>query len=64
MFKTITEKKKNKKTYATGPKGPQCTAEGGPAQPHWSLRAHVRFLNLTGGARGSVTERRGKEVWG
>ena len=64
MFKTITEKKKEKCPVQLGQRRPQCTAQGGPAQPHGSLRAHVRFLNLTGGARGSVAQRRGREVRG
>ena len=64
MFEIITEKKKEKKPCATGPEGPQCTAQGKPAQPHGRLRAHVRFSNLTGGARGSAAQRRGREVRG
>ena len=64
MFKTFTEKEKEKCALCTGPEKATVHGPGGPAQPHGSLRAHVRFLNLTGGARGSVAQRRGREVRG
>ena len=64
MFKTLTEKKKEKGVLCTGPEGATVHGPDGSAQPHGSQRAHVRFSNLTGGARGSVAQRRGREVRG
>ena len=64
MFKTLTEKKKKKGSCALGQKRPQCTAQTGWPSRTVPARAHVRFLNLTGGAHGSVAQRRGREVRG
>ena len=63
MFKTSTEKKNEKGSCALGQRRPQCTAQTDWPSRTEAARAHVRFSNLTGGARGSAAQRRG-ERWG
>ena len=64
MFKSFTEKKKKKGSCALGQKRPQCTAQVDWPSRTEPARAHVRFSNLTGGARGSAAQRSGREVGG
>ena len=63
MFKTLTEKKKRKRVLCTGPEEATVHGPDGSAWPHGASARARQVSNLTGGARGSVAQRRG-ERWG